>query len=222
MVYSNCFPKNGPNLQVMAEQEGVIKYQLDFARSEALPDHDYAELNHWHQVFKQAGILGQNPERYDGLGFGNLSQRLDSNRFLISGTQTGELPRLEPQHYAMVTNADIQANRIVAEGLIKPSSESLTHAAIYALNPAIHFIFHAHSPDIWLARRDLAIAETSADVPYGTPAMAIEMERIYQQSNMQTRGVIAMAGHEDGIISFAATADEAGRLMMDLLARATR
>ncbi len=201
----------------MTDQEGVIKYDLVFTETMGVADHDYGELSHWHGIFKREGILGQDPERYGGLGFGNLSQRLDQSRFLISGTQTGNLPYLQPQHYAMVTSADIPANRIVAEGQIKPSSESLTHAAIYALSPEIQFIFHVHSPNIWLSRQHLGIAETSAAVPYGTPAMATEMERIYNEASMQDRGVIAMAGHEDGVISFAATADEAGKMMMDLL-----
>ena len=201
----------------MTDQEGVIKYDLVFTETMGIADHDFGELSHWHGIFKHAGILGQDPERYGGLGFGNLSQRLDRSRFLISGTQTGNLPYLKPQHYAVVTDADIEANRIVAEGQIKPSSESLTHAAIYALSPEIQFIFHVHSPDIWLSRQRLGVAETSASVPYGTPAMAIEMERIYTDFHMQGQGVIAMAGHEDGVISFAATADEAGNMMMDLL-----
>lgn len=206
----------------MAEQEGVIKYELVYSETGGLPEHDYGELDHWHKLFKKAGILGQDPLRYGGLGFGNLSQRLDENRFLVSGTQTGNLPRLDAQHYAIVTKADIKGNRVFAEGPIKPSSESLTHAAIYALHPDIYFIFHAHSPQIWLARQQLGIAETDAAVPYGTPAMAIEMERIYNNSDMHDCGVIAMAGHEDGVISFGATANEAGDLMMELLDRASR
>lgn len=204
----------------MAEQEGVIKYQLDFTVADALQGHDYGELNHWHQVFKQAGILGQDSNRYEGLGFGNLSERLDEQRFLISGTQTGHLEKLQPEHYAIVTAADIPQNTIYARGPVKPSSESLTHAAIYALHPDIAFVFHGHSPDIWLFRKQLAIPETDKTVPYGTPAMAAEMYRLYKNTAMQASGIIAMAGHEDGVISFGPTAEQAGDTMMSFLARA--
>ncbi len=204
----------------MTEQEGVIKYELVFATADALRNHNYAELNHWHQVFKQAGLLGQDPHRYDGLGFGNLSQRLGDTEFLITGTQTGHLDQLQPEHYALVTAVEIPQNRVTGRGPIKPSSESLTHAAIYALHPDIKFVFHAHSPDIWQSRRALGIAETAKSIPYGTPAMASEMRRLYVATGMQTSGIIAMAGHEDGVISFAASAAETGNLMMDFLHQA--
>ena len=67
--------------------EGVIKYHLNYQPGEPLRDHDYRSLDHWHQRFKTEQILGQDPTRYGGLGFGNLSQRLDQDAFLISGTQ---------------------------------------------------------------------------------------------------------------------------------------
>ena len=204
----------------MTEREGVIKYRLDYTAGDALYDLDYRTLTSWHRVFKQAGILGQDPKRYAGLGFGNLSQRLQGPQFLISGTQTGHLDALLPEHYAVVRQANIPDNRIVATGPVKPSSESLTHAAIYALHADIRFVFHGHSPDIWQARASLKMPETRASVPYGTPAMATEMKRLYETTGMTTTGIIAMAGHEDGIISFGPTAEAAGQLMLNFLGKA--
>ncbi len=206
----------------MSEREGVIKYHLDYTRADALHDFDYQSLDRWHRAFKLAGILGQDPDRYDGLGFGNLSQRLHGQQFLVSGTQTGHLDRLLPEHYAVILDTDIIHNRVTAQGPVKPSSESLTHAAIYALHAEIMFVFHGHSPDIWQARGRLGIAETDESIPYGTPAMATEMKRLYEASGMRNSGIIAMAGHEDGIISFAPSADETGQIMLDHLHRAQR
>ncbi|MDH5354957.1 MAG: class II aldolase/adducin family protein [Gammaproteobacteria bacterium] len=203
----------------MTEQEGVIKYQLVFRDAEPLLDHDYSALNHWHRQFKKTGILGQDPQRYNGLGFGNLSQRIDRQSFLISGTQTGGLDELTPEDYALVTRTDIRANRVEAEGRVKPSSESLTHAAVYAFDDQIQYVFHVHSPGIWHARARLEIPETAADIAYGTPQMAHEMNRLYQQGEFASGNILAMAGHEDGIIGFGSTADEAGELIMRMARR---
>ena len=201
----------------MAEQEGVIKYQLLFHECEAMVDHNFDDLNHWHSKFKLAGILGQDPDRYQGLGFGNLSQRIDIQAFLISGTQTGYLDHLSAEDYALVTHTDIENNCIEAEGLIKPSSESLTHAAIYALDDGIQFVFHVHSPKLWRERAKLGIAQTEADIEYGTPAMAEEIKRLRDAGGFQQGNILAMVGHEDGIISFGATANDAGNLIMQAL-----
>ena len=197
--------------------EGVIKYRLDYQVDEPLQNHDYAALDYWHQRFKAEQILGQDPARYGGLGFGNLSQRIDQHSFLISGTQTGELERLKPEHYALVTAVNLAANRVEARGPMKPSSESLTHAAVYSIDASIQFVFHVHSPEIWNSRDSLGIAQTGKDIAYGTPEMANEMIRLYQQGGFQKGNILAMSGHEDGIISFADNADEAGNIIIETL-----
>ncbi len=201
----------------MAEQEGVIKYELVFDDAPSLEDHNYTALSYWHGQFKQASILGQDPQRYGGLGFGNLSERIDQTSFLISGTQTGGLDRLGADEYALVTRVDIVANRVEAQGRVRPSSEALTHAAVYALDDRIQFVFHVHSPDLWQASSQLCMAQTSAGIEYGTPAMADEMKRLRDVGSFHAGNLLAMTGHEDGIISFGATAEEAGDLITQAL-----
>ncbi|MFT5506485.1 MAG: L-ribulose-5-phosphate 4-epimerase [Gammaproteobacteria bacterium] len=204
----------------MIEQEGVIKFNVSFKPAEPELDHDYSDLNDWRQIFKQAEILGQDVNRYDGLGFGNLSERLSDQSFLISGTQTGMLNRLEPAHYSRVLNVDLATNSVRAQGSVKPSSESLTHAAIYQLDADIRFVFHVHSPDIWRNREVLQLPETAADVPYGTMEMAQAIKALSDAGAFRQLGVLAMAGHEDGIISFAEAAQPAGQILIDTLSLA--
>ncbi len=197
--------------------EGVIKYRLNHQIDEPLWDHDYSSLDRWHQLFKAEQILGQDPARYDGLGFGNLSQRIDQNSFLISGTQTGDLDKLRPEHYSLVTGVNLSNNSVDACGPVKPSSESLTHAAVYALDERIQFVFHVHSPDIWCARHSLGIAQTGNDIAYGTTQMAEEMYRLHQQGSFVNGNILAMSGHQDGIISFGGNAEEAGNIIIETL-----
>ena len=197
--------------------EGVIKYQLQYGFAEPLTEHDYCHLHRWHQRFKAEGILGQDPARYDGLGFGNVSERIDQQSFLISGTQTGALDRLEPEHYALVTSVDLSKNRVVAQGPVKPSSESLTHAAVYSIDERIRYVFHVHSPEIWLARDCLGIAQASAEIAYGTPEMAQEMLRLHRQGAFHKGNILAMAGHEDGIISFGENSEITGNIIIETL-----
>lgn len=197
--------------------EGVIKYQLVYQQAEALLDHDYHDLDKWHQRFKAEQILGQDPERYGGLGFGNVSQRINRQSFLISGTQTGGLDRLSAEHYALVTAVNLSNNSVEARGPVKPSSESLTHAAVYSLDERVQYVLHVHSPEIWRARDDLGMAKTSDDIAYGTAEMAQEMFRLYQQGKFINGNILAMSGHEDGVISFGDDADEAGNIIIETL-----
>lgn len=211
----------------IVKNEGVIKYQLDFTAAPPLPASEIAEINHWRAILYEKKLIGQDPARYGGYGYGNLSVRLapfdappSARCFVISGSQTGNLRELGPAHYTVVTECHPAANRLVAHGPISPSSESLTHGAVYALDPAIRVVLHVHSPEIWHAAARLGIPITDPTVPYGSPEMAAEVARLYATTDMAQRRIFSMGGHEDGIISFGATAEEAAETLLDVLAAA--
>ena len=139
----------------------------------------------------------------------------DGDTFVISGTQTGHIARTDESHYARVTRCDIPANRVHCEGPVQASSEALTHAAIYALDPAIGAVVHVHDAALW---RDLGgrIPTTSGDVPYGTPEMAQEFRRLYEETDFPAVGVAVMGGHEEGLVSFGTDVAEAAERILGL------
>jgi len=200
----------------MAETEGVIKFNLTF-RTGKLVDVDVAELSAWRTVLKDLGLLGQTPGRYDGYGFGNISQRC-ADGFIISGTQTGALQAVTLDDYAVCETWNLQSNAVAARGTIKPSSESLSHASIYDVHESVTCALHAHSPDIWRNSVELGIAVTDESVAYGTPEMATEVRRLITE--MDSPGIFSMGGHEDGVFTFGGSLAEAGQLMVQELVRA--
>jgi L-ribulose-5-phosphate 4-epimerase len=199
-----------------AEVEGVIKFNLTF-RTERVVGVDVVELSAWRTVLKDLGLLGQAPGRYDGYGFGNISQRC-SGGFVISGTQTGELDAVTLDDYAFCETWDLQRNAVDAQGAVKPSSESLSHASIYDVHESVTCALHAHSPDIWRNSVELGIAVTDESVAYGTPEMAKEVRRLI--TDMGSPGIFSMGGHEDGIFTFGRSLADAGQLMVRELVRA--
>ncbi len=188
----------------MKEQEGVIKYQLHHTQQAINPLLSLTEINAWRTIAVRLDLIGQTPERYDNIGFGNISQRIDvhSDQFIISGTQTGHIEHLSPEHYCLIVKADPRQNRLQSCGLCKPSSESLTHAGIYAQSNAIQAVIHAHSPEIWQHTMALGLPHTSADVPYGTVEMAAAVERLFQSGQLIQSSLFTMLGHEDGVVAF--------------------
>jgi ribulose-5-phosphate 4-epimerase/fuculose-1-phosphate aldolase len=209
----------------MLTNEGVIKFEMEYKVAPALPEQVLRELNAWRKIMYLAELIGQTPARYGGYGFGNISCRVDypcdsgQPPFAITGTQTGGVADLTPEDYVVVTACHPQSNRLVAEGPVKPSSESLTHGVLYSLDDSIRWVMHGHSPHIWQHAAALALPMT-VDVPYGTPEMADEVVRLYRESDVRQMKIFGMAGHEDGIVTFGATAEEAGFVMLGYLARA--
>ena len=205
----------------MAEQEGVIKYQLNYQRKAVLTAADITQLNSWRYIMLQLGMLGQTAERYDNYGFGNISQRFRlGHQFMISGTQTGGITNMVADDYALVTACQPQKNQIEATGATQPSSEAMTHGQLYQLSDDINFVIHAHCPQIWRQASELGLPQTRADVPYGTVAMADEVARLFVDTDVLQQGFFTMAGHEDGVVAFGCSAEQAGRRLISCYALA--
>ena len=209
----------------MPAQEGVTKFDLQFTPSAPSPFDELRALNAWRTIFYRLGLIGRDSGRYGGVGFGNASGRLapfdgPEPRFAITGTQTGHLPVLDERHYALVVETDPGRNRVVAQGPVPPSSESLTHGMLYTLDGEIRYVFHVHCPEIWRSAHALGIPVTDPNVAYGTPAMAAEIERLFKATRVREQKIFAMGGHEDGVIAFGCSAQDVGIIMLRCLADA--
>jgi ribulose-5-phosphate 4-epimerase/fuculose-1-phosphate aldolase len=204
-----------------AAAEGVIRFALHFTPAGPPEAGLVVDLIRWRQRLVEAGIVGQDPARYGGHGFGNLSRRhpADPGTFLVTGTQTGALPVLDAADFAVVTRVDTDTGHVEAHGTRKPSSEAMTHAALYAACAGAAWVFHAHSPHLFTAHH-LDVGRTPPGVDYGTPAMAQAMAALFAQRR-RLPDVYVMTAHEDGVIAFGGSAEETGEALLGLLARAT-
>jgi ribulose-5-phosphate 4-epimerase/fuculose-1-phosphate aldolase len=210
--------------------EGVIRFSAEH-RAAILPPERVRSivcaLSSWREILAQTGLVGQDPARYGGAGYGNVSGRLppfpgDRGRraFLITGSQTGGKQHLSISDYCLVDAYDDRRNWVRSTGPLLPSSESLTHGALYDLSPRIRYVLHGHCPVIWRNAGALSLPTTDAAVEYGTPEMAREMRRLYQTTSLSERRVLAMGGHEDGVVAFGVSLEEAGASLVATLARA--
>lgn len=196
------------------DTEGVIKFILEHTDVELGEVAGFDSLSRWRGVLRDLALIGQDPARYGGLGFGNVSMRT-TRGFIVSGTQTGDIESPGLAHYAEVVDWDVRKNRVVSHGRARPSSESLTHAAVYSDRPAVCFVFHVHSPDIWGLADRLNVPSTPVDVAYGTPQMAAAVADVCRD---ERRGVFAMAGHTDGVVAYGGDARSTGLALLAVLA----
>lgn len=210
--------------------EGVIKFRADHTRHRLQArrvGETACKLIAWREIMALTGLVGRDPQRYEGAAYGNVSARLGPpsaalgrRTFLITGTQTSDKRCLGLDDFAVVERFNFAGNRVHSHGLAEPSSESMTHGAIYDLGPHIRCVLHAHSPVVWRRAVRLGIPTTPAHVPYGTPEMAYEVQRLYRETVLPERPILSMGGHEDGIVVFGRTTEEAGQVLLKWLARA--
>jgi L-ribulose-5-phosphate 4-epimerase len=229
-IFSQVFEdeKNPGALQdSFMPHEGISKINLKFSHASPLPFEQLREINAWRRILFQLHLIGQESERYGGFPYGNISRRLAPSKaspqqrpFLITGSRTSGLAELGVEHYAVVLACDLGENKIVAKGPIHPSAESITHGALYTVDDSIQFVMHVHSPDIWARARALGIPVTSAAAQYGSPELAAEVGSLLCDSVVRNRRIFAMDGHEDGIISFGPSAEDAFATLINHLAAA--
>ena len=194
--------------------EGYVKYASDWTLGPAPNAAIVKLLNTWRAPLWRAGLIGH--DKKHNVGFGNISVRAPTaGQFIVSGTQTGHIENTSGEHYALVTEADIAANTVASTGPVYASSESLTHAAIYNLSERINAVVHVHCESLWRAHQH-RLPTTHPDVTYGTPEMASEFNRLWQESNFSDCGIAVMAGHTYGLISSGVTLEQAATRVLDL------
>ncbi len=215
--------------------EGVIQFQLEHTNaaidaelsSIGALDEAFCQLVAWREILARTQLVGQHPARYEGFGYGNASVRVGRRSagrgrraFLITGTQTSGKDHLKLGDCALVRRYDTAGNRVVSSGRTRPSSEALSHAAVYDLGPHIQAVLHVHSPVLWSSAAALRIPTTDPAATYGTPAMAQAIAHCYAQGRFAERQILAMGGHEDGMVAFGRSIEEAGLVLVKWLGRA--
>ncbi len=211
--------------------EGYIKYQCNWINASSISRKEIKDLNRWREKLYQLNLIG----KYDnGIGFGNLSIRDSENtklpaeisynqhaepaHFIISGTATGSIAHLTEKHYTRVIDFDWEKNSVTCVGLIKASSEALTHAAVYVANPQVNAVIHVHHRQLWQQLID-RVGTTQKNCAYGTPEMAKEIIRLCREERVKKQKIIVMSGHEEGIITFGNSLDETGNILLNYYKR---
>jgi ribulose-5-phosphate 4-epimerase/fuculose-1-phosphate aldolase len=188
-----------------------IKFACEQVAAEITRFGNLAELNEYRRKLLQLLLIGVDS---NGIGFGNLSIRDSATKnFYITGSATGRKPELTLADCARVVAYDFEKNWLRYEGSAIPSSESLTHAAVYESDAKAGSVIHCHDSKLWAALLNKA-PTTSKAVDYGTPEMACEVTRLFKVTDVQSTKILVMAGHEGGIVAFGKDLEEAFAVLM--------
>ncbi|MEY3059480.1 MAG: hypothetical protein RL000_832 [Bacteroidota bacterium] len=193
-------------------EEGYIKYQCNWIQEQVIKPEQIHDINKWRSLLIDQGYIGMYE---NGIGFGNISIRLDEQTFMISGSATGGIKELTVNHYALVTDFDLSHNKLTCKGMTTASSESLTHAAIYACSKEINAVVHIHHKEKW---KNLLnhVATTNPSIAYGTPEMAFAIQRLINEDKVGSSRIIVMGGHEEGLIAFGKTLKDAAMTFLKI------
>jgi len=186
-----------------------IKFSCERVAAEVTFFGGLAELNAYRRKLLDLRLIGVDT---NGIGFGNLSVRDGAtDRFYITGSATGGIQELTLKDCAKVVACDFERNRVRYEGSALPSSESLTHAAIYKSDATAGSVIHCHDSKLWVAALNRA-PTTSKAAEYGTAQLAYEIMQLFTRTDVPK--IVIMAGHEGGILTFGKDLEEAFAVLM--------
>lgn len=180
--------------------EGVVKYNFKHQDCAIDENIDLTELYKIRKNLFDKKLIGMDEF---GVGYGNMSVRLQhgSKEFIITGSQTGKKRTMSRNDFCIVSDYDFENFFLESHGITPPSSEALTHAAIYNLYLEVQAVIHIHSDEFWTFMLKNNFLKTEK-VEYGTLAMVNEIKRLFQKSESFSGNIFAMAGHTGGIIAF--------------------
>jgi len=183
-----------------------VKFTFERVRPDIAAFDTLTELNACRRKLLELRLIGLDSS---GIGFGNLTVRDRGTRnFYITGSATADLPKLLLTDCVRVVDYDFKKNWLRYEGTAIPSSESLTHAAIHESDSMTSAVIHCHDSGLWAALLDRA-PTTSKAVAYGTPEMADEIVRLFEVSDVRSKKMFVMAGHEAGVVAFGKNLEDA-------------
>jgi len=192
--------------------EGYTKYHAERIDG-AIPDHPgFDELNRCRTELFDLKLIGLYP---DGVGYGNVSLRVNASQFIISGSATGGLRELTKAHYAWVESFDVARNSVRSVGRIGASSEAMSHGAVYRARPAANAVIHVHSRRLFDFMRARHYPETDPAFAFGTPELAIAIESLLLSIGAP-EGLFVTAGHDEGIIAYGPSVRSALALVKSL------
>lgn len=193
-------------------ETGSVKFKCEQLPAEVPRFPGFDQLNEYRRKLVDLGMIGIDA---NGISFGNISVRGDArSEFYVTGSGTGGLAELSPVDCAKVVAYDFARNWLKCEGGRVASSESLTHAAVYESDAAIRAVIHCHNVKLWSALLDKA-PTTPKKVAYGTPEMAQAVQQLFERTDVKTKRIFVMAGHEGGLVTFGNDLAEAFRVLID-------
>ena len=192
--------------------DGYVKYTVEHTITPAMDIPHWAEINDARTQLYQMGLVGGHP---NGVGFGNISVRLQGNEFIISGTATGALPVLDSGKFCLIKSFDLEKNYVVAMGPVKPSAESMTHGAVYKSSSGANCVIHIHSRRIFDGMVRDCCSSTPGDATYGSPEIALAVEKCIRELG-KDEGRIVMLGHDEGVIAYGPSVERAFALVQEL------
>ena len=184
----------------------------------------------WREILARLGLLGQDPARYGGAGYGNVSARLGPfgdvprgrRRFLVTGTQTGGRRRVALADFCVVEEYDLGAQPRAQRGPGRRPRPSRSPTARSTTSPPPRAPCCTRTrPRCGAPRERLGLPVTRADAPQRhARAGARGPAALPREPRCPRSASSSWAGTRTACSPSATSVEEAGAVLLRQLGRA--
>lgn len=183
--------------------EGYVKFKFEFLGTQTPSQDELQDLIDLRAFLFDLGLIGYS----EGISFGNISKRVEGRKFIISASNTGKFRFISPEYFVYIATVDLERNLVRCVGKNPPSSETITHYAVYETFPRANFVVHFHNLKIWSDLKNRVIT-TPENAGFGTVELAMSILELKNKFPTNTKkGIIVLGGHKSGIIAFGENPD---------------
>ena len=197
----------------------AFAYTLSPPADNPLATEQVATLAAWRELLVAQGLMNLTSSFEMAQAFGCLSVREPESAVAFSTTQPGGDATLSRSQLLRISTYNLERSWVEAEGTEPPGVDLLLHAALYAADPRIRWVFQVRCDAIVAELEALklpAVADLDPEAP--SPAWARLTHLLHQQ---QSRPLLChVPGRPASIFACATDARDAGGLLLVYLARA--
>lgn len=199
----------------------AFAYTLNRPDAALLSPEQAASVAAWREILVAQGMLNQTTSYEQARAFGCLSVRDPSSAVAFTMCLPGGSDVWSETQLLRISSYNLDRCWVEAEGAEPPSVESLLHAAAYAADPRIQWVFQCRSEALATAAESLNIPVTDpASDPEAAPVPAWQRLQQLLQQNASRPLIACVPGHSASLFACATNARDAGGLLLVYLARA--
>ncbi|QKF82483.1 hypothetical protein [Halarcobacter ebronensis] len=187
-------------------------YSIKYTETEEIAVKECNKIEKIRARLYSLGLIGAHT---NGNCFGSISTRYNKNKssFVITGINTGEFPKLNPNYYSFVKKFDYERKKMFCIGSSKPSNQWLLHSYLYDLDSQIKAVIIINNERVW----DYMINNEFLKIDYSNLENCKAVEDIYKNIDCFLNNSFLIDGNDFSIVAFGKSLSETEKALYNII-----
>jgi len=187
-------------------------YSIKYIKTEQIALKECSKIEKIRSRLFCLGIIGSY-SNCTNAGSVSIKYNKNKNSFVITGKNTGELPKLKPNYYSFVKKVDFSKQKMFCLGPNKPSNEWLIHSYLYNLDIQIKAVIVINNEKLW----DLIYSNNPLKIDYINLCKENCISKLYENIDPFLNNSFIIDGDDFSLVIFGKTLSEAEKTLYKII-----